>query len=83
MSLISRVKRLWELSGTPSIPPQNGPDAVFIHSEDQVKIVPVTSVQQIAEIALKPKRMATIVQDDPLDIFPNDETGTTEKPPEV
>lgn len=78
MSLISRVKRLWELSGTRSptvgdlVPPL--PDFVFTYTGNE----PMTqatagAIEPGRAMTIAPRRMATIVADDPLDVFPSED----------
>lgn len=63
MSLISRVKRLWELSGTLS-------DAEDTKTANKLKFH--------SETKRKRKKLATILADNPLDIFPEaDENNDT------
>ena len=59
MSLISRVKRLWELSGSFS-------DAEDVKTESKI----VKSVKKFHREKLKKKKMAIIVQPDPPEHFP-------------
>lgn len=65
MSIFSRLKRLWELSG----------EQVYVPSpiENIPLNIPMTVEEAVAYVTEKPKGRATVVQDDPLDIFPNEE----------
>ena len=87
MGLFSRLKRLWELSATKKeVPDIWNKDIVW--NKEIVKITQDTldraTLDYVAPPVVVPhqtgkeeKRMATILQDDPLDIFPTDETEQT------
>lgn len=86
MGVFSRLKRIWELGGTPSPrdvleeavkngtwPPPAAPLGGVVITE------PITGSEQFSELLLKPKGPATIVQDDPLDIFPSDDPDSEQQ----
>lgn len=62
MSLINRLNRLWELSGTV--------DVEEFHRETKPK-----------KRLFKRKKLATVVQDDPLDIFETENDNPSERTP--
>jgi hypothetical protein len=79
MGLIARLKRLWRLSGEPEV-------FRWGHlkpTDQEVKMVkaagPVSEGDLLQEVPQTQKRMATVVQDDPMDIFQSDEP-TDEQP---
>lgn len=81
MSLIGRIKRLWELSGTPTTygvtvqTKMTAEDAMALMSAPgPVQVRPVESEPELTFEPVSPvKRLATIVADDPLDIFPSED----------
>lgn len=75
MSLVSRVKRLWALSAEPKV---GELDLGLLQStwpDTNAATVPEPEVVHTLEGAYvePPKRMATIVQDNPLDVFPSED----------
>jgi hypothetical protein len=84
MGIFRRLKRLWELSGEPEKLPDFNFGVIdapktehFDHfvAPSNIRLEPITTVQELAHVVItgKPIGQATIVQDDPLDIFQNDE----------
>lgn len=77
MSLILRVKRLWALSGKePFEMPVEW--AEFLTRQTRNETPPTTANttgQELTYVAVepKPKGMATIMMDDPLDVFPSED----------
>lgn len=64
MSIISRIKRLWVLSGTIS------------DVEDEQQALELKKDHHIFTVKSKKKRkqrLATVLQDDPIDLFPAEE----------
>jgi hypothetical protein len=79
MFLLSRLKRLWQLSGTTE--PLIRKDALFIHGKDKVEVVPV-EIHEDGEVVdtRQPKGQATIIEmDTGMDLFPNEEEDATEE----
>jgi len=74
MSLFSRLKRLWEVSGEPPMPVEW---AAFLTRQTRSDHPPTVATTGPGELVIEPvlpvKRMATIVQDDPLDVFPSED----------
>lgn len=66
MGVFARLKRLWELSKEPEEVTEEELD--FALTEQEAK-----DAQNEVEQTAKPRGMATVVQDDPLDVFPSDE----------
>jgi len=79
MGLVQRLKRLWELSGTPGpqtitfeAPPEEPIDQEKLHEE----------LLKVLQPEGKPKGMATIVPDEPEEIFPvKDDYDTNDEQP--
>ncbi len=72
MSLVSRVKRLWELSGTPELTYGDLLPPLYVSDSEPISQV-TTGELEAGEVVIftpAPRRMATVVQDDPLDAFP-------------
>ncbi len=77
MSLLSRVKRLWELSEEPyltvgDLVPPLVLDEVTDEEIDQA-VARVTDPGKTVMPTRAQKRMATVLQDDPLDVFPSED----------
>ncbi len=85
MNIFSRLKRLWELSGTHgeivTIPSEeffmnNFPDAATTKKIEDTGSV--DAFNGATADAIHEKREATIVHDDPLDVFPSEDDTESE-----
>lgn len=81
MSVLSRLKYLWALSDTTltTALEKERLAAKYEPSHEELKAVLSEPIQIPVETP-QGTRMATVVQDDPLDAFPSDENETKEEP---
>lgn len=79
MSVFRRLKRLWVMSKEPRVGELDLNRLQSTWPDTNEALVPPPTVAEEV-VVLKPRGAATVVQDDPLDIFPNNEPdrGTEE-----